>query len=140
MRKQEKQARQAFFAGVEELVHQVFFDANVAGEQIRDKHLRKFRLLTQESHHGFFLESHDGQVLQGSRRGNTQRLSCQTSFAEEVTLLQDCNYGFLTALGNHGELDSTFLNIEDRISCVPLRKHRLLVTILMNGFCSSQLA
>ena len=35
--KQEKRSGEAFFAGVEELIDQIFFDANVVGEHIGDK-------------------------------------------------------------------------------------------------------
>ena len=44
IRQQQKSPRQTFFAGVEQLIDQVRFDANRAGEKMRDEHFGEGRM------------------------------------------------------------------------------------------------
>jgi hypothetical protein len=52
-------------------------------------------------------------------------MAIQTSFAKELIRLEDCDYGFLSLLGNNGQFDLAFLDVENRVGNVPLREHNL---------------
>src|SRR6267154_664995 len=51
IRQQQKQAREASFAGIEELVDQVVFDPAVSGQQIGDEKCGELRLRTEHPQH-----------------------------------------------------------------------------------------
>src|SRR4051794_31368260 len=66
VREQEKDSGQPFFAGVEQLINQVFFVADIATQQIGNEQVRK-RVLPMESvHHGLFLDTKQLAVRQRS--------------------------------------------------------------------------
>src|SRR5580693_2088381 len=56
---QEQHSRQALLAGVEELVYQIFFNANVSEEHMAQKQLGEGRLIVQNPDHCSFLYPHD---------------------------------------------------------------------------------
>src|ERR1700722_6087867 len=56
-------------------------------------------------------------------------MAVQTSFAKKVAGSQNGDYGFLSLLGNHGELELAFLNIENRVRGVALRENDLILLI-----------
>src|SRR6266581_7918662 len=56
---EEQDARESFLAGVEELVHKVLFDANVAGEDVSKKEFGEFRFVVDHSSCGSFLQPDD---------------------------------------------------------------------------------
>jgi len=57
--KQEKDPRQPFLARVEEVVHQILLNSNVAGEQIAKEHPGKSRLIVKDADRIRFVEPHD---------------------------------------------------------------------------------
>src|SRR5256885_16468058 len=139
MGEEEKQTREPLFAGIEELVYEVFFNANVAREQISDEHLRKFWFFVEQTHHHLLLQTHNGRSLQGTGGGNPQGLSRQTSLAKEIAFLQDCDYRFLTPFGYYRDLHFPLLDVEHRVCGISLRKYRLLVPIVLDGFSAVEL-
>src|ERR1700745_851921 len=56
---------------------------------------------------------------------DAQSVAIQTSFAKELTRVEDWYYGLLSLLGNNGQFDFAFLDVEDRIGDVSLREHNL---------------
>ncbi|HXO87196.1 MAG TPA: hypothetical protein VN885_01015, partial [Candidatus Acidoferrales bacterium] len=52
LREKKKRAGEAFFAGIEKLIHQIGFETNVARQNMRDESLRKSLLLAKHPHHG----------------------------------------------------------------------------------------
>jgi hypothetical protein len=52
-------------------------------------------------------------------------MAIQTSFAKELIRLEDCDYGFLSLLGNNGQFDLAFLDVENCVGNVSLREHNL---------------
>ena len=48
---QQEKPGEAFFAGVEEVIHQVRFHANVPGKQVGEKAFGKFRFLMEQVYH-----------------------------------------------------------------------------------------
>ena len=72
---QQKKSSEPFFAGVEEVVHKVGFNAEVAGKQVGEKTLRELRILMQQVYHHGFLHADDGaEVLCGCGR-HAERLA-----------------------------------------------------------------
>ncbi len=93
IRQQEKNAGNALFAGIEQLVHKVRFDPDVAGQQVRREHLGKSELSVEDADHLRFLDAQDGHVGHRSRRRQAQRLPNQAGFAEKIHLAEqsdDC--------------------------------------------------
>src|SRR5438105_6533363 len=140
MGEEEKQTREPLFAGIKQLVHEVFFDANIAREQISDEHLRKFWFFVEQTHHHHLLQTHNGRSLQGIGGGNPQGLSRQASLAKEIAFLQDCDYRFFTPFGYHCDLNFPILDVEDCVCRISLREYRLLVPIVLDGFSAVELS
>src|SRR5882672_11809236 len=75
-------------------------------------------------HDGFGDTSNDAFFHRRSC-GDAQSMAIQTSFAKEMTRLEDCDYGFLSLLGNNGQFDLAFLDVENRVGGFSLREHNL---------------
>jgi hypothetical protein len=56
---QQEHARQPLFAGVEELVHQILLNPNIAGEQMMKQQIRERWLFMKHADHARFLKPHD---------------------------------------------------------------------------------
>ena len=80
----EKHARQPLLTGIEELIHQVLLDPNVAGEQIAEEQFRKSGLVVKHTNHAGLLEPHDGGLRHGGCACHAHRLTGQASFAKEI--------------------------------------------------------
>src|ERR1017187_3572468 len=64
MCQQQENPGQAFLAGVEKLVDQILFIANVAGEQVRHEQFRDTLLLVEQMHHQRPLDSVESAIRQ----------------------------------------------------------------------------
>ncbi len=64
---------------------------------------------------------------------NAKLLPRQRSLTTKFVRSKNCNYGFFTVLGNDGDLDLAFLNVENAICGIPLRKEFLILAIFGNG-------
>jgi hypothetical protein len=71
-----------------------------------------------------------------STRGN--RLSDQASFTHEFVDTQDRDDGFLALLGYDGDFDFAFLNIENRIGLIALRKDDFALAMFCNSSALSR--
>src|SRR5580704_10050281 len=79
---------------------------------------------------GRFFQPHDDGIRQSSGRRYSQRLPAKTPFTEEMVRGKNGNDRFLALLRNDGDLHVAFLNVEDRVGRVSLRKHVLALTVL----------
>ena len=105
---QQQKPRQALFARIEQLVDEIFFDANVAGQQMRDKERGKDRLVAQHRDHRRFFDANDRAFGDGGRRSHAQWLTGEASLAKEIADTQNGEDRFLALLGQNFELDLAF--------------------------------
>jgi hypothetical protein len=54
-------------------------------------------------------------------------VTIHAAFTKELAGLQNRDYRFLAVIGYYGELDLAFLNVENRVGDVALRKHVLIL-------------
>jgi hypothetical protein len=87
-----------------------------------NEHLGECGFLMDHPDDGGFFQPHDDGVRQRRDRRYPLHLPGQTSFSEELVRTQNCDDGFLALLRNDGDLRLAFLDIEDRIRWVSLRK------------------
>ena len=87
-----------------------------------------------------FLQPHDDGFRHRRGRRHAQRLPGEASFAEEFVRSENCDDGFLALLGNDGDLHLAFLDVEDRIRRVALRKDGLVLAYLADAAPSPTLA
>ena len=86
---QQQHPRQPLFAGVEELVHQILFNSNVAGEQMVQQQLGKGRLVMKQTDHACFFQPHNRTFRHCGGAGHTQGLAGQASLAKEIAGAQE---------------------------------------------------
>jgi hypothetical protein len=56
LRQQQKDPGEALFAGIEELIHQVFLNAGIAGQKMGNENIREGVLLVQRAYHRFSID------------------------------------------------------------------------------------
>jgi hypothetical protein len=122
MGQQQEHPRQPLFARIKELINQVRFDPNIAGQQIRHKQRRKRRLGVEHLEHRGLLNPRQGAV--GERRGcrHAQRLSGQAALPKEGPGFEDGDHRFLATHGDDRELYLPVLDLEHRVGPIALRK------------------
>src|SRR5438552_16621078 len=86
----------------------------------------------KRGHHRLLLDPQKLAVRHCSRGSHTESLACQRAFPKKIPLTQYSDRGFLASFGNDGELDFTFLNIEDSIRLIPLSEDRLIFRVSQN--------
>src|SRR5450759_3506860 len=117
---QQEHARQPFFARVEQLVHQVFLNADAAGEQVLEEQLRKDRLFVEHANGGHFLQPREATGGHGSAGCHEPGLPGEATFAEEIAGAQHRDHRFLSLSGDHGQFHLALANIKDRIRRITL--------------------
>src|SRR5258705_1940634 len=75
----------------------------------------------------------DQALLHRCRPCDTQRMAVHAAFAKELAGLQNADHGFLALLGYDNNLDPAFLDIEDRICHIALRKDDLVLAKFKDG-------
>jgi hypothetical protein len=65
-------------------------------------------------------------------------LPSQTAFAKKATSLQEGDHSLFATRGDHRELHRPALDVEDSISCIPLRKDDLFVSVIPNSHPSAE--
>ena len=98
-----------------------------------NEHLGERRLLMDHADNSRFFQPHDDGVRHGRDRRDALRLPGKTSFTEEFVRSKNCDDGFLALLRNDGDLHLAFLDVEDRIGRVSLRKDDLVLAVLANA-------
>ena len=78
-------------------------------------------------HHGFLLNSQDGTVRHCGCSAHAESLACKRAFAEETSLAQYTDGGFLASLRHYREFHFSYLEIKHRVCRTPLREDGLLL-------------
>lgn len=112
-REEQQSAREAFFAGIEELVDQIFFDAYVAREHVGDEAVGELVLFVEHTNHFIFFDHQHGSGRDRGGSGHAAGLTAQASFAKKITGAENCDDGFPAGLIDYGELHAAFLNVHD---------------------------
>ena len=73
-----------FLAGVEELIDQVLFDSDIAGQHVRDESIGHGALLVQQLRHLSLADAQDGARRERRGASHAKRLTSQAPLAEEV--------------------------------------------------------
>ena len=92
-RQQQERSRQPFLTRVEQLIDEVFFDADVAHEHMREESIGEVLLLVQCLLHFALLNAHHGRRHNRCRCPHAQRLPRKASFAKEVARSQHADHG-----------------------------------------------
>jgi hypothetical protein len=93
---QEKSAGEAFFAGVEELVDEVFFDADVALEHVGDKTIGEGVFVVKYADHFVDADLQGQDGFRGGGGGDAEGLAGDTTFAAEISGNQRSDDGFFS--------------------------------------------
>ena len=83
-REQQQRACQPLLAGVEELVDQIFFDADVPRQHVRQETIRERGLGVELPHHFLLLDGQDRARGHRRRGGHPLRLAREAALAEEM--------------------------------------------------------
>ena len=106
-REQQQLSRQPFLAGAEELVDEVFLDADGARQQVRDEHVRHRVLLVQQAHHLVWSTTRMAVPRRRGRALHADGLPRQASFAKEVAGAQHRHDRLSPGLREHRDLHTT---------------------------------
>ncbi len=94
--------------------------------------LAKRGLVMEDADHLDLAHPHDFTFGHRPGRRQAQRLANQAAFAEEFTLAEDGDHGFLALVGLDHDLDSAFLHVEDRVRGVRLCEDDGVLGVLGN--------
>jgi hypothetical protein len=119
-REQQQSARQAFFAGVEELVYQVRLDSNVSRQHVRDEAVGELVFLVERANHFAFLN--DERSGRRNRSRNAKGLARKAPFTHEITRSQDRHNSFFAGFVYHGKSYAAFLDVDPTLRGLALRK------------------
>src|ERR1700688_509358 len=119
---EQEQPGEPLLARIEQLIDQIRFDLNIAGQQERHEKLGEGRFLAQHADHGRFVDSGDGGLNRRGCRRDMQRLAGQASLAKKFPAPQHGDHGFLALLGDDRDLHLALLDIENRIGPVSLQE------------------
>ena len=104
------------------MVDQVLFHADVPGKHVRDESIRKFVLGVQHANHFVLINHQHGGRRRARRRPHTDRLARETSFAKEISRLQNGNHGFFACGIDDGKLYRALLDIHHVLGRIALGK------------------
>jgi hypothetical protein len=117
---EQEQPGKAFLTRIEQLIHEVCFDANGPANEMGNEHLGERRFLLDHADNSRSFQSDDDGFHHRRDRRYSQSLSGQTSFTEEVVRSKNCDDRFLALVRSDGDLHLAFLDIEDCIRRVSL--------------------
>ena len=126
MSQQQKHAGQSLLAGIEKLVDEILFVADIARQQIRYEHFGKRGLAMQCIHHRLLIHPQNLAIRHGGCGAHTQELPCQRTLAKKVPFTHDGDRRFLAGLGYDGEPHFAFLDVEHGVRPVALGEDQLL--------------
>src|SRR5579862_3579278 len=119
-REQQESASQAFFAGVEELVYQILFHANVSCQHVSNEPVGKFVFPVKYSNHLAFSNDEHSCGQNRYRSRHTNGLACQASFSEKIPRTQNRYNGFSADCVDDSKLYATVLNVHYIFSSIAL--------------------
>ena len=102
VRKQKQNPSQPLLARIEQLINQVLFKSNIAGEQVGREDLRESWVGVQQPYNGPFADTLNGRVFIRRGRRHAQVLPGQTAFTEELISTKKRHDSFLPLFGNYG--------------------------------------
>ena len=120
-REQQERARQAFLAGVEELVYQVLLDSYVSRKHISDEAVGELVFLVERANHLDFLNDKHAGSCNRDRSRHANGLARKAPFSQEITRSKDRNNSFFSGLIDNGELYTPFLKEHHTRSRITLR-------------------
>jgi hypothetical protein len=121
-REQQQSARQAFFAGVEELVYQVRLDSNVSHQHVRDEAVGELVFLVERANHFAFLNDERSGRRNRRRSRNAKGLARKAPFTHEITWSQDRHNSLFAGFVDHGKSCAAFLDVDHTLRGLALRK------------------
>jgi len=130
IRQQQEHTGKAFLARIEQLVDEIRFAPDRPIQKMRDEHLGEGCLLVDYPRHNRLFDAHDNGFRQGCGRRQAARLPGKAFFAKEFVRSKDPEDGFLAILRNNRGLHLAFLDVEDLIGRVSLRKDDLVLGVL----------
>jgi len=133
VRQQEQRPRQPLFAGIEQLVDQVFLHSDRASQKMRREPFGKIRLLAEDARHGGLIHSADDGILQGPGGRNAPRPSGEATLADKISGFEECDDCFLTLRRDNGDFDPPFSNVEDGIRRLTLGEDGLTLGVFRYG-------
>src|ERR1700722_14092834 len=121
LRHQEKNARQALFAGVEELVDKIGLRANAACQKKLQEQVGEVMLLVHHADHFPARNLESGACGRGDNRSQSQPGSrCKCLFSHKITRGEKRQSGFLTRGRDDCDFGSPLLKIENKVGWFPL--------------------
>jgi hypothetical protein len=123
LRQQQKYSSQALFAGVEDLIDEVFFHSKSVSEEIRGEKVCELAVLVEEPYHGLLIKSNDSRWCDCRSRGEAKGLTGQASLTEKATIVKKTNDRFFSLLRLYGKLNLAVLNAKYSVSIVSLREY-----------------
>ena len=87
---------------------------------MRDKNLGKRRLVAEHADDARFLQPHDQAFRHRRDRRHAPWLSSQAALAAELVRSKNCDDRFFPLIGNDGDFDLAFLDVEYGIRWIAL--------------------
>lgn len=107
---------------VEELIDQVFFDADVPRQHVRNERICKHSPVVQQPRDLRLLERDDGAVGHCRSGCHSLRLTRQTTFTEEMACIDQGDHGLFPCVRHGGQPYCAFLDVHDARSRISLGK------------------
>ena len=104
------------------MIHKICLHANVPGEKIGEKTLRKLRIPMEKCHHCLLGHTKDCAPLNCTGRGHAELLACEAALAQKTAIRQDSDDGFLAMRAHNREFHFAALDEEHCIRDVALQK------------------
>src|ERR1035441_1734525 len=98
VRKLKQNPSQPLLARIEQLINQVIFNSNIAGEQVGREERRELRVGVQQPYHSLLAETKKGRVFIRLGRRHAQGLPSQAAFTEELVSTEKRYDSFLPLL------------------------------------------
>ena len=129
IRKQQEQARQPSFAGIEQLIDQIVFDTDVARQKIGDEKGGKPGFgAKRRLHRGFCDRSNQAFFHRMARRCADSR-TIEAGFPEELPFGENGDDRFLAVLGQYRDLDLAVLDEKHGVGDVALAENLLVFRV-----------
>jgi hypothetical protein len=129
-RQQQQRARQTLLARVEELIDQVLFDPDVAGQHVADEPIRHRVLVVQHPEHPGFPDEQDHARRDGRGAPHADALARQDILRRRSRSDRASRHGFLPVLRQHRQLHAAGLDVHHVAGEVALREDGLAACVL----------
>ena len=134
---QEQGASKALFGGVEKLVDQILFDADVSGEHVSDEAVGEFVLGVEDADHLVLIDHKDCRKCGTGGGAHSNGLTCDATFAKKVSGAETGDDSFFARGIDDGKLDAALLDVHDVFGGVALGKDGCFFGKLDNFSCQA---